>query len=285
MPTTTFVDVDVVLPDGRSVSCAELGDQAGAPVIYLHGTPSSRLDLVFKDAALRRRGLRVVSIDRPGYGRSTIAPGLTLVDCARDVGAVATVLGFDRFGVLGISGGGPYAAACAATLGDRLSGVAIVAGVTDMRSECWSLGLAGTEFDIFRQATEAATVQFVEEHYGDEDGPVRMLSEGAYAEVDLAYAASPALAAFVEHALEPFRQGLTGVAHDAFRIGQPWPFDPSTIEIPVVVSHGDFDTTLPEGHSRHTASLIPTATYERCLGHGHLTMFDEVPRLMTRIAP
>src|SRR4051794_14295837 len=111
MPTTIFIDADVVLADGRTVSYAELGDPAGAPVIYLHGTPSSRLDLVFKDAELRVRGLRVVGVDRPGYGRSTIRSGMSLVDCAADVGEVAAALGFDRFGVLGISGGGPYAAA------------------------------------------------------------------------------------------------------------------------------------------------------------------------------
>src|ERR1035441_6500144 len=107
-----------VLGDGRDIGWLELGEPDGAPVFAFHGTPGSRLQLTIDETAIGDAGVRLVCPDRPGYGLSTFQPGRRLVDWPGDVAHLADHLGIGRFAVMGISGGGPHAAACAAMLGE-----------------------------------------------------------------------------------------------------------------------------------------------------------------------
>src|SRR5690606_5593036 len=114
--------------DGRSVRVRDAGDPDGAPIIYFHGTPGSRLDVCFGDEAAIHARVRVISFDRPGYGRSNPA-AYDLESVARDALQIATDLGVDRFAALGWSGGGPFALATAAYGGDRVSAVGVAGGL------------------------------------------------------------------------------------------------------------------------------------------------------------
>lgn len=126
-PVAPLVAATVLgLPDGRDLAFAEYGDPDGYPVIGFHGTPGSRLQLGAVDDDARAAGVRLVALDRPGYGHSTLVPARRLEDWPRDVLAVADHLGLERFAVLGVSGGGPHALACAAALPGRLTAVAAV---------------------------------------------------------------------------------------------------------------------------------------------------------------
>jgi pimeloyl-ACP methyl ester carboxylesterase len=118
--------MDLVLPGGRLLGWAEYGDPAGSPVVYLHGTPGSRLSRP-DDSALA--GVRLITVDRPGYGRSTPVRRPALLGVADDIGALTNSLRIERFGVLGFSGGAPYAVACGARFPHRLTGV-VTAGFT-----------------------------------------------------------------------------------------------------------------------------------------------------------
>ncbi len=113
------------VPDGRTLGYAEVGDPAGAPLVYFHGNPGSRLDFTSEryDRALRAAGVRFIGTDRPGFGLSDPKPGRGYADWAADVGALADSLGLDRFAVLGYSRGGRYALACAARIPERLTAV------------------------------------------------------------------------------------------------------------------------------------------------------------------
>jgi pimeloyl-ACP methyl ester carboxylesterase len=113
------------LRDGRLVELAEYGDPAGAPALFFHGFIGSHHQVAFAAEAARRQGLRVVALNRPGVGRSTPCDRRELAECADDARQVADALGLSRFGVIGASGGAPYALACLA----RLPGRALVAGL------------------------------------------------------------------------------------------------------------------------------------------------------------
>ncbi|MGA3021270.1 MAG: alpha/beta hydrolase [Thermoplasmata archaeon] len=117
---------DVHLADGRTLRVLEDGDPHGRPIFFLHGTPGSRLlyDRQVQDA--RRRGVRFVGYDRPGYGGSTPKPGRRVADGATDVISIADALGLDRFAVYGHSGGGPHALACGTLSPQRVVAVASV---------------------------------------------------------------------------------------------------------------------------------------------------------------
>src|ERR1700691_5324971 len=118
-----------VLPGGRDLGWIEFGDPNGAPVFAFHGTPGSRYLIVMDEKSLSDAGLRFICVDRPGYGLSTFQRGRRLVDWPKDVAHLANKIGIETFAVLGHSGGGPHAAVCAASLGERVSAAAIVSGV------------------------------------------------------------------------------------------------------------------------------------------------------------
>lgn len=114
------------LADERTLACLELGDPKGAPVIYFHGFPGSRLEARLAADVAQRLGLRLFAPDRPGFGESTFLPDRTIGNWAADVTELTDQLGLQRFAVVGVSGGGPYALACAVRIPERLHGVALV---------------------------------------------------------------------------------------------------------------------------------------------------------------
>ena len=109
-----MIDTTMTLPDGRSLAYTDCGAPDGPLVVYFHGAPTSRLDLIGLEESFSALGVRVVSPDRPGYGRSSPQPGRGFNDWPGDVAALADHLGVERFAVMGLSSGGPYVVACAA---------------------------------------------------------------------------------------------------------------------------------------------------------------------------
>ncbi len=122
---TAVPSFTVRLPDGRAIAVEEYGDPTGPAVLYLHGWPASRLEA----GLIPDLPVRLLAFDRPGYGRSSPQPGRTLLDWPTDVADVADRLGLGRFHVVGLSGGAPYATACAFALPDRVLGAALVCPV------------------------------------------------------------------------------------------------------------------------------------------------------------
>jgi pimeloyl-ACP methyl ester carboxylesterase len=139
-------------PDGRTLAVEDAGDPAGRVVLVHGGSPNSRhlYGPAVSDAAAR--GLRLVSYDRPGYGGSTPQPGHSVADCAGDVRAICAALEIDRLAVWGISGGGPYALACAALLPDLVAAAASLASPAPYGAEelDWFAGMGQDNADDYR---------------------------------------------------------------------------------------------------------------------------------------
>lgn len=156
------------LPDGRSVEYAEVGNPAGPAVLFCHGTPQTADGTARLLAAQAgESGARVVIPSRPGYGDSSpSAPGLTAV--AEDLLALADLLGIGRFGVVGSSGGGPFALATPVVAPDRVTGVGILAG-------------AGPFTEITPPTDEDAAERAAISRYvdGDTEGGIAALTESA----------------------------------------------------------------------------------------------------------
>ncbi len=121
----------LLLPDGRKLGYAQYGLLTGQrTMFYCHGWPGSRLEAAMFDAIALRLELRIIAVERPGFGWSSPHPDRTLLDHAKDIESLANHLDLKSYGVLGISGGGPYALACAYALpADKLKGVSIVCGL------------------------------------------------------------------------------------------------------------------------------------------------------------
>ncbi|MEQ1694899.1 MAG: alpha/beta hydrolase [Hyphomicrobiaceae bacterium] len=163
----------VVLRDGRTLGYREYGDAGGFPVIALHGTPGSRLKYGGAHAGAVAKGLRILALDRWGYGLSCAKPAATLAGYGADAEELADRLGLGRFAVTGVSGGGPFAVAVAAKLKDRVAALALVSPVgvingpsgravlSPFHAMCFQLapripGLLGCSFLAYRAMLAAA---------------------------------------------------------------------------------------------------------------------------------
>ena len=276
-------DSQVTIGEGRELAYTDLGHPSDACVFFFHGAPMSRLHLVALEDQFAALGLRVVSPDRPGYGRSSPQSGRSMADWPRDVASLADALGIDRFVVTAHSSGGPYAVACSALLPERVLAGAVVAGVTDMAwPGAWD-GYLEDEIQLMRAPDEEAAVTWCTERFGP-DGRGFLAEPFEFPEPDVALLTDEAFEeALLATMAEAFRQGVVGYAQDVYIQGRPWSFDPSSISVPVEVVHGELDTLVPMAHSRHTAELIRSSTFRTFPGHGHLTILSELPMIASTL--
>jgi pimeloyl-ACP methyl ester carboxylesterase len=277
-------EASVTLPDGRTLAYTDLGATDGPVVMYFHGAPSSRLDLVHFEDDLAGRGVRVVSADRPGFGGSSPQPGRRREDWPTDVAALADHVGIERFAVLGLSSGGPYAVICVALLPDRVAAAAVVEGETDFAwAGAWE-GYAEDEGTLMRIGDEQQGTAWCEARYGsDGAGFFETVQDIAPAD-QAAFEDEAFTAALMTSMREAFRQGVAAYAQDIVIQGRPWAFDPRAIVAPVAIHHGDADTMTPLAHSRHTAELIPHARLTIWPREGHISLIRKIPEIAAELA-
>ena len=124
------VDSTLMLIDGRTVGYAEFGPAEGPPIVHCHGNGTSRLELDVVESLAASAGVRLISIDRPGVGRSDPKPGYRLLDWPDELVQVADQLGIARFAIEGMSGGAPFALACAYKIPERLQACGLISPAT-----------------------------------------------------------------------------------------------------------------------------------------------------------
>lgn len=276
-------EASVLLHDGRTLAYTDLGASTGPVIMYFHGAPGSRLDLAHFEDELAARKLRVISADRPGFGRSTPQSGRRREDWSADVAALADHIGVQRFAVLGLSSGGPYAAECAACLPDRVTAAAIVEGETDFAwAGAWD-GYPEDEGALMRIGDEDRGTAWCEARYGS-DGAGFFEVEQEIARADHAAFANEAFtSALMASVREAFSQGVRAYAQDIVIQGRPWTFDPQAIVAPVLVHHGEADTMIPVAHSRHTTELISGARLTTWPQEGHISLITKIPDIAAHL--
>jgi pimeloyl-ACP methyl ester carboxylesterase len=277
----------IVVASGREIGVHDFGPATAAPVLWCHGGPGSRWEPMWLRAEAATAGLRLVGIDRPGYGRSTPRPGRTIVDGVGDVLGVADALGIERFTVVGVSTGGAYALATAALAPDRVLGVLAVGAVTDM---AWGPGRAtmhGPQVQAIWDAPDRdAALAAATDAYGE--GFSKLLGggmAGVLVESDATLFSDPA---WMGPAMEGFPAmstfGLQGYVDDRIADGRGWlGFDPSTISCPVTVLHGDEDQLVAVIQAEHTARIVLGAELVVVPGAGHFSIERHVVSELTRL--
>ena len=226
----------LLLSDGRQLGYAEYGDRQGAPVLFFHGTPGSRRVARYAGQAAGRRGIRLIAPDRPGFGLSDFQAGRTLGAWPTDVVELADALGIERFAVAGVSGGGPYVAACAWRLAGRLTQAGIVSGIGPLDDPALAAGLSRAwraGFAVVRQLPAAARVGLGLASLGLYHVPGCMLASvrGSLPEVDRAIFRRPRVQALLlDDAREALRQGTRGAIQELISVqpavGRPARPDP-----------------------------------------------------------
>jgi pimeloyl-ACP methyl ester carboxylesterase len=274
------------LSDGRTLGFAEYGNVNAPALFFFHGFPGSRLD----PPALwleEPQNVRVIAPDRPGGGLSTFQPGRRLIDWADDMRQLADSLDIARFRVAGFSGGGAYALATAYGLGDRVIAAASVAGVGPLDTPEALAGMNRSNRVLFGMAKRtplllrllavpnarthvrkpAATFAKAMESKSTPAADRQVMRDARFRE--LSVAAMP----------EPFRQGVRGFVHEIRMYVDPWGFDPSAIQQPMLFWHGDQDVNVPLPMVRQLAGRIAQRSLTVCPGEAHLLLprhWDEV---------
>jgi pimeloyl-ACP methyl ester carboxylesterase len=271
----------VVLPDNRTLQITEAGDSRGRPVFVLHTCPGSKLLYGKHVADAARRGIRLISYDRAGYGGSTARPGRVVVDEASDVRAIADSLGIDRFALWGHSKGGSYALACAATLSDRVVAVASLGAVAPYPSEGldWFQGVSDAAVAGFRLLTQDPEAW--RRKLGEEVKEMQQIGEEALYQDLLRSSSDPDRTVLTRDLLtfaraqmqDGLSQGAQGFIDDSLSDIRPWGFELGSIRVPVQLWHGEEDRIVPLGHAKWLAAHLPRAEIHLEPAEGHISLF------------
>jgi len=267
----------ITTTDGRTVGFADYGTPGQTAVIWCHGGPGNRLEPSLVTESAARAGLRLIGIDRPGYGRSTPQPGRTIGGWVTDAIAIVDHLGIDRFAVVGMSTGGAYALALASHTSRVIAAMACGA-VSDMR---WPEGKAMNvnchAFWNARNREEAlAIAAVVFGRHGEQlippAGPVGLDAP------DTALFATPAFLSWWTGVVpEMFTYGAAGYVDDRLADANGWDsFDVAKIACPVTVLHGRSDALMPVANAHHTAAIVPGATLHIVEDVGHLSLLPRI---------
>ena len=261
------------LADGRRLAYSELGDAGGIPVLWCHGGLSSRLETAPAESTARALGIRLISPDRPGIGSSDRQPTRVLLDWPADVTELTGALGIDRFAVIGWSLGGPFAAACAYALPDRVTMLGLVAPCIPPDWDGMVDGLSRMDRRFLRETRSGRAVSHVAL------GGIRLAA--AHAPRAFIRASKRGLSPLARAPLEDgggawfaaaIAEGLRDPASvlDEYRImGTPWGFDPAEISVPTRIWQGDEDTLVPPPWSDRLSAAIPGSTLTVVPGEGH----------------
>jgi pimeloyl-ACP methyl ester carboxylesterase len=273
---TDIINRQITLRDGRSLGYIEYGVSEGKPVFFFHGFPGSRIDWTYFYGTCRPEdsNARIIAIDRPGMGLSNFKHGRKILDWPDDVVELADALQLERFAVLGISGGGPYALACAYKIPERLTTTAIVCGMGPSEAPGIKEGMAWTfpgKSSLMQRLMLMLTSMGLKKRpdriesqmIGNLKGPDRTLF------MDKPELAKELSKGIINSWREAFRWGIAGVHHEAALYARPWQFRLQDITVEVHLWHGEQDNNVPISVGRYVADAIPKchATFVENEGH------------------
>ena len=258
----------ITLTDGRTLDVHDSTNGVHAPltVVWHHGSPQpgAALEPHLRAAALR--SIRWISYARPSYGDSSAQPGRTVTNAAADVEQLINAMGIDQIAVMGASGGGPHALACAATLGDRVWAAATFASLAPFTTDFnWFARMAGDGPSLrAAQHGKDARVIFEQTSHFDEDS----FNSRDYAALKSEWTSLNADAGAATAA------GPEGLIDDDLAFVKPWGVDLSGVRIPVLLAHGGDDRIVPPSHSQWLLEHLPEAELWTRPRDGHVSILN-----------
>jgi pimeloyl-ACP methyl ester carboxylesterase len=264
---------------GATVAFSEYGDPRGAPVIFCHGWPSSRTMAELADEAAGQLGLRIISPDRPGIRDSKFDPNRTLLDWPPLLYELAGHLQIDKFKILAISGGAPYAYVAGRMMPERVEAIAVVSGAPPIaelqdRSGLLTLynrllALRGSRPALLR------TLFHIARPFASMKLPLRVrplllkILQPCDANV---LRDSKSFEACFESARQAWRSSAAGVMIDADIYARPWGFSLEEVHVPVRLWHGVKDRTFSYRLAEQIAARLPNCEFHLVDGAGHYSL-------------
>ncbi|WP_168209145.1 alpha/beta fold hydrolase [Agromyces intestinalis] len=276
----------MTLSDGRRLGYAQYGDPVGHPVFFFHGTQSSRLEHHPDDSIALARGVRIIAVDRPGHGLSDFQPDRHLLDWPEDVTALADALGIERFAVMGMSGGGPFALACASAIPGRLTTATIIAGMAPLADPTvfgnLTRQLKSTMW-LARRAPRLVSAMLSMQRRQALTDPHKAVAPviAQMSPNDRAIMARPEIAPIMPAMYaEAYRTSARGPAWDLTILTRPWGFALSEVSMPIILWQGEDDRNVPVAWGRYLEANLPHCTTHFIPDEGHLLIFDHFDEIL-----
>jgi pimeloyl-ACP methyl ester carboxylesterase len=280
--------MDLPRGDGRVIAVEDVGEPGGTPVLFCHGLADSRLSAHWFAPAAADLGLRLIAPDRPGTGGTDPHRLSRVVDWAADATLVLDALRIGEAAVLGVSGGGPFAVACAARMPGRIRGLTLVSPLGSPEwpthamapGERFSLAIArrAPGFGGWFLGRLAVLARRSPQLF------FRLTATSLPAVDNLALGQPGTRDCFLANYAEAFRRTSRGVAQDLRVLTRPWGFELGSVTAATSIFHGDADTTVPLQHARRYADAIPGARLHIYRGHGHFSILASTRELLTPLA-
>jgi pimeloyl-ACP methyl ester carboxylesterase len=269
---------NIAVGEDRQIGFAEFGNPQGRAVFWLHGTPGARRQIPVEARVFaEQQNIRLIGVDRPGIGSSTPFQYDNVLAFANDMRTIADTLGVDKMAVVGLSGGGPYALACAAAMPERivatgvLGGVAPTVGPDSISGGLVALGaLAAPFIQVAGAPLRLAAVALIR--------MIRPVAEPAvylYARIspqaDRDLLVRPEFKAmFLDDLLNGSRKQMSAPFSDIVAFARDWGFRLDEVKVPVRWWHGDKDHIVPFAHGQHVVARLPDAELHHLPGESHL---------------
>jgi pimeloyl-ACP methyl ester carboxylesterase len=281
-----MIERQIKLPDGRELCVGRYGPDDGQPIIAFHGTPGSHRMWRAGVEAAHTHGFRLIAADRPGYGGSTAQPGRTITTAVADLAHVVSAYKLDRFGLLGVSGGTPFACAAAATYGDRITTLGLVSPLAPVAEADMRPHIRLKDHVLFLHASRypralraasmpaSALMRWFPK-------PMFQLSRLSAGKADRELLGqSHIAAAIVADGMAAAASGLDGAIADLAIYGQPWGVDFAAITAPTRLWIGTADTIVPVDAAIALGHRIKGCEITRLPGAGHFWIFGAMPEIL-----
>jgi pimeloyl-ACP methyl ester carboxylesterase len=267
------------LESGAKIAFAEYGDPKGVPVFFCHGWPSSRTMAALTHDAARNLGVRIISPDRPGIRDSNFHSNRTLLDWPPLMGELAMHLGIDRFRILAISGGAPYAYVTAWAMSQRVEAVAVVSGappIAELNDRSGLLSLYNRLLALYGSRPALLRILFhIARPVASMKLPisVRPLLLKILQPCDAnVLRDSKSFEACFESARQAWRSSAAGVMTDAEIYAKPWGFSLEEVRVPVRLWHGTKDRTFSFRLAEQIAKRLPKCEFHLVDAAGHYSL-------------
>lgn len=269
----------ISLRDGRSLCFSDFGDHKGKPVIYFHGFPGSRLETQRFHRIAAENQYRLICIDRPGMGCSTLDKNRSVLSTVHDVQKLMDDLQLERVAVMGHSGGAAFVAACAHEMPERLTGAAIVSGMSPLNYPESFTGMAREQLiasKLVRALPPLASLMMRLTRFmlNRSDQMLEKMIK-PLPDIDQQIFRNPVSGKeLIASTLEAFRNGVAGAALEMKLLLRPWGFDLENITCPISLWYGAKDTQVPISNGQLYSSVLQHASFNRFEEDGHHSMIN-----------
>jgi len=276
-PFSQFNHLD--LKDGRQLAYSEFGDPRGKPAFFFHGWPGARLQGAILDGSARTLGLRIFSPDRPGFGLSDFQTGRTILNWPEDLLELADDLDLETFSLLGLSGGAPYALACAYKIPHRLTSVGIISGIgpsdSPGASEAVSPNLRRTikMCKIAPWLVRISLRRMAQQRRRNPESAFIHLLE-SLPEPDRTALSQPMIKPkALTASADTFQGGTRGHFHEIRLFARPWGFQMGDIQMLIQLWHGEEDKDILPLTAQRQAQALPNCQVRMIPGEGHYSLY------------